>query len=80
MATSTDPIPDVVDLTFSASLFDAGADVDVQLTGPDIDRLRAAADDLKLRLEEYAAFDIREKNILKNTIEQLKMILKRLFH
>ena len=32
----------------------AGSDVDVQLTGADLGRLRAAADDVKRRLRKYA--------------------------
>ena len=47
-------IPDAVDVSFSASLFSAGEDVNVQLTGPDLDRLQAAAGTLKERLGEYA--------------------------
>jgi multidrug efflux pump subunit AcrB len=50
----TGPIPDALELSFSASLFSPGEDIDVQLTGANIDHLRAAADELKLRLGEYA--------------------------
>ncbi len=50
----TAAIPDVVELKFNASLFSAGDDINVQLTGADIDELRAAADELKVRLAEYA--------------------------
>ena len=50
----TAAIPDVVELKFNASLFSAGDDINVQLTGPDIDDLRAAANELKLRLGGYA--------------------------
>ena len=46
-------IPDAVELKISSSLFSPGADVDVQLTGPDVAELRAAARDLKQRLAEY---------------------------
>jgi len=50
----TGPIPDALELTFSASLFSTGDDIDVQFTGPDIEALRASADELKRRLGEYA--------------------------
>jgi multidrug efflux pump subunit AcrB len=50
----TGPIPDALEVDFSASLFTTGKDIDVQLTGPDIDQLRAAAADLKQRIGEYA--------------------------
>jgi multidrug efflux pump subunit AcrB len=50
----TGAIPDAVELSFSASLFSAGEDVNVQLTGRDLAELRAAADELKQRLEGYA--------------------------
>jgi multidrug efflux pump subunit AcrB len=50
----TAAIPDLVELKFNADLFSAGEDINVQLTGPDIDELRAAADELKVRLAEYA--------------------------
>ena len=51
---ATGPIPEAVEVNFSMSIMDPGDDVDVQLAGPDIDRLRAAADELKVRLAEYA--------------------------
>ncbi len=55
----TGPIPDVDELTFGAAIFHAGDDVDVQLTGPDIDQLDAAAEELKRRLAEYnGVYDI----------------------
>jgi multidrug efflux pump subunit AcrB len=50
----TAAIPDVVELKFNASLLSAGEDINVQLTGPDIDDLRATADELKNHLAEYA--------------------------
>ena len=50
----TGPIPEAVDLNFSMSIMTPGDDVDVQLAGPDVDRLRAAADAVKSRLTEYA--------------------------
>ena len=50
----TGPIPEAVDVNFNMSVMTPGDDVDVQLAGPNIDDLRAAADDVKRRLAEYA--------------------------
>ena len=49
----TGAIPDVVELTFSSSLFSAGDAINVQLTGPDYVELRRTAEKLKARLSEY---------------------------
>ncbi|MGD8397175.1 MAG: efflux RND transporter permease subunit, partial [Candidatus Eiseniibacteriota bacterium] len=58
---ATGPIPDAIDLTFTASLFSPGDDVDVQLTGPDIDELRGVAERLKQRLAGLAGvYDISD--------------------
>ena len=52
---ATGPIPEAVAVDFSLSRWSAaGSDVDVQLAGPDLGRLRAAAEDVKRRLREYA--------------------------
>ena len=50
----TGPIPEAVEVNFNMSGMTAGDDVDVQLAGSNIDDLRAAADDVKRRLAEYA--------------------------
>ena len=49
----TGPIPEAVDLDFNMSIMGPGDDVDVQLAGPNIADLRAAADDIERRLVEY---------------------------
>ena len=46
--------PEAVGVTFTMSIMDAGSDVDVELAGPDVDRPRAVAEDVKGRLWEYA--------------------------
>ena len=51
---ATGPIPEAVDVNFTLSIMNPGSDVDVQLGGPNLDRLRAAAEDVKQRLREYA--------------------------
>ena len=51
---ATDPIPEAVEVNFDMSVMSFGEDVDVQLAGPDIDQLRAAAEEVKRRLAEYA--------------------------
>ena len=50
----TGPVPEAVAVDFHTSLLSTGEDVDVELSGRDLDRLRAAADALKGRLAEYA--------------------------
>jgi multidrug efflux pump subunit AcrB len=50
----TGRIPEAVDVSFGASLFGGGADVDVQLTGPDVDELRSVANGIKARLADYS--------------------------
>ncbi len=51
---STEAIPEAVEVNFSMSMMNPGDDVDVQLAGPDIERLRDAAEEVKLRLAGYA--------------------------
>ena len=50
----TGPVPEAVAIDLRASLLSAGEDINVELSGRDLDRLRAAADALKGRLAEYA--------------------------
>jgi len=50
----TGSIPDAVELTFTSSIFHSGEDVNVQLTGANLDELRTAANEIKRRLDEYA--------------------------
>ncbi len=58
---TTEPIPDVIELTFTSSLMTAGEPINVQLTGPDIDDLEAAAESIKEALSGYAGvFDITD--------------------
>ena len=69
---ATGPIPDAVEVVYTASLFSAGDDINVQFTGADIDELRRAADELKLRLASYAGvFDIRDS--FRDGKEELKL-------
>ena len=57
----TGPIPQAVEVAYSMSIMNPGDDVDVQLAGPDLDRLRAAADEVKARLAGYAGlYDISD--------------------
>ncbi len=57
----TGPIPDAVELIFSSSLFSTGEPVNVQLSGPYLDRLQAGADELKAHLAQYpGVYDIAD--------------------
>ena len=49
----TGPVPEAVAIELDTSLLDPGEDVDVQLSGPDLQQLRAAADRIKGRLHTY---------------------------
>ncbi len=58
---ASEAIPEAVDVNFTMSIMTPGEDVNVQLAGPDIERLRAAADEVKLRLAAYAGvYDISD--------------------
>jgi multidrug efflux pump subunit AcrB len=58
---TTPPIPDVVSLTFSATIFSPGEPINVQLTGLNIENLQAASERLKRELTKYAGvFDIAD--------------------
>ena len=50
----TGPIPEAVDVNFNMSAMTPGDDIDVQLSGPNMDDLRAAADEVKRQLAAYA--------------------------
>jgi multidrug efflux pump subunit AcrB len=50
----TGGIPDAVALQFTATLFAPGEDINVQLTGPRLDELQAAAVEMKQTLRGYA--------------------------
>ena len=50
---ATGAIPEAVDVSFNASIMAPGDDVDVMLVGPDMDRLRAAAADVRAELAGY---------------------------
>ena len=55
------PVPDAVQLSFSASAFSAGAAIDFEITGRDVDQLRRAAAELRAELARYEGlFDIRD--------------------
>ncbi|MAG33246.1 MAG: hypothetical protein CL908_20405 [Deltaproteobacteria bacterium] len=51
---NTPAIPDVVELAFSADLFNAGDPIDIQLASNSVEHLREAADRLKIKLQDYA--------------------------
>jgi len=72
---STPAIPDVVELTFSSSLFSAGEPINVQLAGLDIDRLEQASDRVKTALAQYSGvFDITDS--FRGGKEEVKLSVK----
>ena len=48
-------IPDAVELTFSSSLFSSGEAINIEISGPDVDRLREFATRLREELATYPA-------------------------
>ncbi len=47
------PIPEAVGVAFNASAMRAGEDINIQLAGPDLATLRAAADEIKAELRNF---------------------------
>jgi multidrug efflux pump subunit AcrB len=57
----TGPIPDAVELSFSSSLFSAGAPINIQLASSNYTALRKAAEGLKDKLKDYpGVFDVAD--------------------
>jgi len=57
----TGPIPDAVELSFSASIFSPGEAINLQLAGTSMERLNEVADRLKQKLASYpGVFDIAD--------------------
>jgi len=57
----TGPIPGAVELSFTATIFNPGEPVNVELAGPDLDDLERVAAELKGRLAEFpGVFDITD--------------------
>ena len=72
----TGPIPDVAELTFTASLHPTGEAVNIQLSGPDYQELRQVADKLKARLGEYpGVIDIADS--FRSGKQEVKLSLSR---
>jgi multidrug efflux pump subunit AcrB len=68
-------IPDAIALDYTASIFSTGSDIDVQLTGPDIEQLSRAAAELKLRLAEYpGAYEISDS--FREGKQEIKLAIK----
>jgi multidrug efflux pump subunit AcrB len=69
------PIPDAINLDYTSSLFSSGEDINIQLTGHDLELLRAAATEIKERLAEYpGAFDISDS--FREGKQEIKLTIK----
>jgi multidrug efflux pump subunit AcrB len=69
------PIPGANSVTFSGTIANSGAPIDVQLTSRDPDQLQAAATELKGALQQYSGvFDIRDTSSLGK--QELKLAIK----
>ncbi len=68
-------VPDAVELTYSASLFSAGAPIDVRFAGPSIEDLSEAAKRLKTALSAYpGVFDVSDS--FRPGKEEIKLNIK----
>lgn len=68
-------IPGTNSVTFSGTIANSGAPIDVQLTSQDPDQLQAAATELKGALQQYSGvFDIRDTSSLGK--QELKLAIK----
>jgi len=68
-------IPDAIELDFTSSIFSAGEDINIRLTGHDLDQLQAAATEIKARLAEYpGAFDISDS--FREGKQEIKLAIK----
>jgi multidrug efflux pump subunit AcrB len=69
------PVPGAVESVFTADLFSAGNAVNIQLAGPNVDRLREAAAELKGKLATYeGVFDISDS--YRSGKQEIKLAIK----
>lgn len=69
------PVPGAVEAVFSADLFSAGNAINVQLAGPNVNRLREAAAELKTKLATYeGVFDIADS--YRSGKQEIKLTIK----
>jgi multidrug efflux pump subunit AcrB len=69
------PIPGAVELIFTSSIFTAGNAINVQLSGPDVDQLRAAAVEFKEKLTTYpGVYDISDS--YRSGKQEVKLAIK----
>jgi len=68
-------IPEAIELSFNSSITHRGSDIDIQLTGNDLDELNQAAKDLQEQLSGYPGiYDIR--NSFESGKRELRLKLK----
>jgi len=71
----TGQVPDAVELSFTSSLFSSGNAIDVQLSGPNVEELRLAAEELKGAVAAYpAALDVADS--YRAGKQELKLAIK----
>ncbi|MBV5258269.1 efflux RND transporter permease subunit [Synechococcus moorigangaii CMS01] len=69
------PVPDAEEIRFDATLNDVGPAIDFAINHPDLDVLRAAADDLKDALRGFpATYDVVDN--LQTSAEELRLTLR----
>ena len=71
----TGPIPDAVEIKFTATIFSIGAAIDIELFGTDFDELKSVADELKAALASYpGVVDISDS--FRSGKQEIKLSLK----
>lgn len=69
------PVPGAVELVFTSSIFTAGNAINVQLSGPSVDLLRAAAAEFKEKLQTYpGVYDISDS--YRSGKQEIKLAIK----
>ncbi|MBL6763713.1 MAG: efflux RND transporter permease subunit [Verrucomicrobiae bacterium] len=69
------PIPGAVESVFTADLFSAGNAINIQLSGPNVDRLREAAVELKEKLATFeGVFDLADS--YRSGKQEIKLAIK----
>lgn len=71
----TGPIPEAVEVGFNASAMSPGEDINVMLTGGDVDEIRSAADAVKNALRNYAGVHGLSDSFLEGK-EEMKLGIK----
>ena len=68
------PVPDAEEVRFDSTINNGGSGISFAISHPDLDVLRAAADDLKTQLRSYDTYDVVDS--LQTSTEELRFNLR----